>query len=395
MTAPVEIKPEPEIGYRTKEIMPTEEDKGKLVFRFLDMPAKEGQLTGRTGDAIYITFPNGDNMLVDSGSPECEGYLDGILKQMGVTELNYVVATHYHSDHIGNTYKILNKYAIVDESNPDNKTKLLIPGFDVPDGSYNYYTELDKWIHNSDEKLKVEKLWRGTKFNVGDVNFEVINPFNEGQINSTTDDTNNNSIVMKITYGENTALLAADIYQAAEMKLLETDAEKLKVDLLKVPHHGDTTSSDPEFVAAVSPKIAVITHFSDTVIVNNRYKSVGADTYVTGVDGIIKVAFDGKKSEVMTERYEISLEGLSRQLNTYIKSGDIEEPMAAQLANSLMQAAGQREKEHLSQAVKHMEDFMKHLENDELNKFISPDAKANLRLYAQSLINSWGNVESN
>jgi competence protein ComEC len=257
---------------------------------------------GRFGEAIYITFPNGKNMLVDAAATETRDLLISTLKQMNVTKLDYVVATHYHSDHIGGLYKILDEFEV---------GTLYKPGFNIPSGAQDYYTELKARIDDPNKTFIAAELWRGDVFNIGDVNIEVLNPVNSDSVKAimngvpSTEDTNNNSIVMKMTYGENTALLLGDLYTEGEMNLLDAyrGTDKLRAELIKVAHHGDTTSSDPEFVAAVAPEIAVLTHFSDTIIVNNRYKAVGADTYVTGVDGITKVIFDGTQAEVITQYY--------------------------------------------------------------------------------------------
>ena len=303
-TYPVAI-PEPS-GKLTTEVLSTDGDTGKLVFRFIDIPEPSGDyIVSRPGESYFITFPNGENMLVDAGAntdSSQQAILD-FLTDMSITKINYVVATHYHSDHIGSTAYILNNY---------NVDKLYTTGFKVPQTA-DYNKNLKIWM---DANLtKVQNLWRGDTINIGDVQFEVLNPENDSTIIATmngspvTDDYNNNSVVMKMTYGVNTALLAADLYVAAEDKLIEyyKGTDKLKADLLKVPHHGDTTSSDPEFVKAVSPNIAVLPHFCDTVIVNNRYKSVGAQTFVVGETGILKLSYDGinEAPEIMKENYEV------------------------------------------------------------------------------------------
>lgn len=303
LTDAAEIEPAPEITVQTAEVMSTEGDSGKLVFRFLRIPEPNGKLKGRPGEAYYITFPNGSNMLVDAGgdTDSSEAVITGFLDGMGVENIDYVVASHYHSDHIGRMAYILDKYTV---------GTFYALGYDVA-FTGTYYKNLKTWMNSNPDK--VVNVWSGDKFAIDGVEIEVLYPVNDPaeiakmSTSISDEDHNNNSIVMKMTYGNNTALLTGDIYVYAEKKLIEMyGADKLKSDLLKVPHHGDTTSSDPEFAAAVSPKIAVIPDFLDTTIVNNRYKGVGADTYVTGVDGIVKVAFDGTNDAEVTAQYYVA-----------------------------------------------------------------------------------------
>lgn len=318
LTGRVPEKPVPDVRARTEGVLSTEGDDGKLVFRFIHLPAAEGQMMGRSGEAIYITFPNGENMLVDAAEVETAGHLIDTLKRMNITKIDHLVASHYHSDHIGGMARVLDEFDV---------GTLYKPGFNV-NFTGAYYTDLKAKINDPARTFHTVDLWRGDRLEIGGVAIEVLNPVNSESVktvmsgNASTEDHNNNSIVMKMTFGENTALLTGDIYTRAELELLEAYSdEDLKVDLLKLPHHGDTTSSDPAFVAAVNPKIAVITHFSDTLIVNNRYKALGADTYVTGEDGIVKVAYDGSRNpaEVTTEYYvikpEIAVTGGSGTIN--------------------------------------------------------------------------------
>ena len=303
LTAPVPKNTVPGIGKRTEEVLSTEGEEGKLVFRFIDLPPAEGQMMGRSGEAIFIHLPNGETMLVDAGETFTAEHLVDVLKRMHISRIDHLVASHYHSDHIGGMTRILDEFDV---------DTLYKPGFDVKIDK-DYYTDLKARIDDPNRPFIVKDLWRGDQLEIGGLHIEVLHPQNSESIkdvmsgNASTEDHNNNSIVMKMTFGENTALLTGDIYMSAELELLkEFGAESLKVDLLKVPHHGDTTSSGPEFVAAVRPEIAVMDHFSDTLIVNNRYKAIGADTYVTGKDGIVKVSFDGRKhsAEVLTEYFE-------------------------------------------------------------------------------------------
>jgi competence protein ComEC len=110
--------------------------------------------------------------------------------------------------------------------------------------------------------------------------------------------TNNDSIVLRIQYGERAILLTGDIEQAAERSLLVSQ-QQLHADVLKVPHHGSKTSSTEAFVSATKPQVAVISvgrnsrfgHPHKEVV--ERWQSSGATVMTTGTSGTITVTTDG------------------------------------------------------------------------------------------------------
>ncbi|WP_420465023.1 DNA internalization-related competence protein ComEC/Rec2 [Panacagrimonas sp.] len=121
------------------------------------------------------------------------------------------------------------------------------------------------------------------------VAFEVLHP-NEQQWSS-----NNRSCVLRIMAPGMTVLLAGDIERAAEARLLRDHGDRLKADILVVPHHGSRTSSTPAFVNAVAPAVAIFgaawrSHYGHPhPQVHSRYRALNADLRVTGVDGAVSV----------------------------------------------------------------------------------------------------------
>jgi competence protein ComEC len=132
----------------------------------------------------------------------------------------------------------------------------------------------------------------------GDVDVSVLWPPAEGGGSD-----NDNSVVLRISYGERTILLTGDIEKAAERALAGQD---LKADVVKVPHHGSKTSSTENFVLATKPAFAIISvgrnsrfgHPHEQVV--QRWQANGATVLTTGNYGTITVTTDGHKLDLKT-----------------------------------------------------------------------------------------------
>jgi competence protein ComEC len=127
----------------------------------------------------------------------------------------------------------------------------------------------------------------------GDVSVNVLWPPAIGEKSA-----NNDSVVLRIQYGERSILLTGDIEQAAERALLVSQ-QQLHADVIKVPHHGSKTSSTEDFVVATKPQLAIISvgrnsrfgHPHQEVV--ERWETHGATVLTTGASGTITVTTDG------------------------------------------------------------------------------------------------------
>ena len=140
---------------------------------------------------------------------------------------------------------------------------------------------------------------------LGSVTFEVLSPLNE-TIKASDEDqsaTNNNSLVLKISYGKVSLLFAADILKEQESKLIQSGAD-LSATVLKVPHHGGQSSCTEAFLRAVQPTTAIVSGRSfgkrqtPHPDVKNRLEKLNINSYVTERCGAITVITDGKKLEI-------------------------------------------------------------------------------------------------
>lgn len=223
-----------------KEIEVVEETIEKAEIHFID--------TGNS-DAILIKY--GDKAaLVDAGDNDDEQSVVSYLKAEGVTELEYVFATHPHADHIGGLDAVVNSIAIknlyVSNGEADTKT----------------YTDFINAMASKGLNPSVPLL--NSEFKLGSSTFKVLSVANEKE-------TNNNSLVLLYTNGDDKILLMGDAEGEIEAKLNPGD-----IDLLKVGHHGSSSSSSSSFINKTSPEYAVI-----TVGQNNKYGHPHVETMDT------------------------------------------------------------------------------------------------------------------
>lgn len=272
--------------------------KGTLNFYFMstnNMPFQEdSEAPGKWGDSCLVVFPNGETMLIDGGDDGYEELLLQNLAYLGVEKLDYVVLTHPHSDHC---------WAIV---KPEGLMDRMEIGQVYYNGMYNTgWGENEKIIETKTEEKGIPlTVWKaGDAMQIGDVSIEILGPGPDcaGVRTDTTAVLNDNSLMIRFDYQEFSALFTGDIYVKAEMDYVSDIADKLDVDLLKIPHHGRTTSSSNAFIKAVTPQVAVAT--GGVALQPEVYKAYAkrdAKVYLDYCDGYICVSSDGTELTVVT-----------------------------------------------------------------------------------------------
>lgn len=223
------------------------------------------------GDSILVES-NGQYMLVDAGEEDKGDIVVEYVRGLGIESLDYVVATHPHSDHIGGMDDVINSL---------NVENIIMP--DMVTATRCFENMIDAVENNNVNVIKGEA---GYSFSMGDFSCSIVGPVNIG------DDANNNSVVMKLTYGNDSILLTGDCSKEEEQDIIESNAD-ISADLLKAGHHGSSTSDSDEFVKRVSPEIAVISCGKDneyghphkeTLDTFNKY---GVDVHRTDEEGTI------------------------------------------------------------------------------------------------------------
>lgn len=237
------------------------------------------------GDSSFIEFPNGKCMLIDASIKDAGENIEEYIKSRGFKKIDYVVATHPHSDHIGGMKYIAENFEIgeVYLTEAVTTTKIFI-----------------EFLETIKEKgITVNKAKKGQKFSQGDVLVEFLGP-----VSDTYEDLNNWSAVVKVTYKDTAFLFTGDVERLAEYELINS-GQSLKADVLKVAHHGSDSSSSGKFLKAVNPSVCVIScgknndygHPHKETL--DRLKSVGTEIYRTDLNQTVVITSDGVEVNVL------------------------------------------------------------------------------------------------
>jgi len=264
--------------YITQDRNPLARAQEHVAVHFIDV----GQ-----GDAVLISA-HGQFMLIDAGDRGNEDRVINYLRRHGVQRIDYLIATHPHSDHIGALANgVIDAFPIgtilapqlPEEITPTSRVYenfLAAVRRAVESGTVAEYAEVGRIIH------------------LGNTQFTIFGPLQPDPRNL-----NNNSIVMRMDYGNTSALFTGDAERAAERDLANEFGRRLYVCLLHVGHHGSNTSSHDFFLRYVAPRYAVI-----SVGLNNRHnhprpepmarlRNTGATIYRTDIHGDIVMLTDG------------------------------------------------------------------------------------------------------
>ncbi len=243
------------------------------------------------GDALILTFPHNESMLIDGGEEDKGATVVAYLHSAGVTRLNGVVATHPDSDHIGGLLAVLKTVPV------DHVYDLGLPK------TSDVYGEFLQLI--AQKNISYSKSRAGDSIAVDpDTIVSVINPLPSTPTTDAPD--NDHSIVIKATYQRISYLLTGDAESPAEARMISM--YNCSAYVLKVGHHGSRAASSAAFLKAVMPRVAVI-----SVGANNSYghpapqvlarlAAVNATVYRTDTQGTIVVTTNGQTVDVRTAR---------------------------------------------------------------------------------------------
>lgn len=236
------------------------------------------------GDSELIRLPGGENILIDAGTSSTEDELVGELRSLGAETLDLVVATHPHADHIGGMAAVIDAFDVRQVVMPR------ISESDTP--TTKTYENLLQSI--ADKGLTIMPAEPGDELlSSGGAVLTVLAPNGEDY-----GDLNNYSVVLRLTYGEDSFLFTGDAEEASEEEMLSLDWP-LTATVLKCGHHGSETSTSPAFLDAVSPQYAVISCGVDNdyghpdAVTLEKLEAAGAEVFRTDLQGTILASTDG------------------------------------------------------------------------------------------------------
>lgn len=249
------------------------------------------------GDAILLEPPDGRKILVDGGGTEQGEGNDPVgakvvvpfLHRKGINRLDLIILTHPHADHLGGLNKVLEEVPVdevMDSGQADNSR------------AYQRFKQLI-----AANKIKYELGRAGQVLDLDrDIKGYILNP-----ADPLLDDANSDSIVLRLVYGDVSFLLTGDLGKLGEERVLASGAT-LGSTVLKVGHHGSSTSTTDEFLRAVNPQYAVISvgkhnryrHPSAAAL--SRLRSAGVAIYRTDEHGAVTMTTDGKELVIETTK---------------------------------------------------------------------------------------------
>jgi competence protein ComEC len=245
------------------------------------------------GDSVLIEFPGREKMLVDGGGLPVgsfdigESVVSPFLWEKGIRTIGTIVLSHPHPDHRNGLPAIARNFR------PREFWEAAPGASDA--GAETLLHSLGPAVHR--------RLVPGDERTIGGVRVEVLAPDEEDPVRAGAE--NERSLVLRLTYGSTSFLLAGDIDADAERRLIRS-GRPLRTDVVKSPHHGSRSSSSPEFLEAVSPKIVVISVGRDNRYglpdpgVVARYNERGTRILRTDRDGAVEIVSDGVRLSFRT-----------------------------------------------------------------------------------------------
>lgn len=274
-----------------------ESDKSLLMVHFIDV----GQ-----GDAILIQ--NGDHaMIIDGGNNNDGELVSSYIKKQNIESFDYVIGTHPHEDHIGGLDVVINNY---------NVDQIFLPSYIMPTDTYE-----DLLVAIKNNNLSITKPVVGAEYNLGDAKFVIIAPNKEDY----GDNVNNYSIGIKLMHGNISFVMVGDAEIKSEEDMIRNGID-LEADVLKINHHGASTSNSFNFLKAVDPIYGIISvgkdnkygHPSSNVVTSLLEDDV--QIYRTDEMGTIIVTSNGKNISFKCEKSNALSDDLSE--STSIKEDD-------------------------------------------------------------------------
>lgn len=223
---------------------------------------------------------DGKSMMIDGGNADDSNLIVSYLKKLNITHLDYIICTHAHEDHVGGLAGALNQASVSQAFAP-------VKTFDS-----KAFKNFVKYIKKQGLEITIPQI--GSSIPLGSANIQFLGPQKDYE------NANDTSIVLRIVYRDTSFLFTGDAEWDAEHDILEKGYE-LESTVLKVGHHGSSTSTSYVFLRAVMPEYAVISvgkkndygHPHNETL--SRLRDAGVTLFRSDLQGDIICTSDGKK----------------------------------------------------------------------------------------------------
>jgi competence protein ComEC len=280
------------------------------------------------GDSILISSAGGKTVLIDAGDTSKGKVVVEALKRYNVQQLDYLIITHPHPDHMGGAaevFKAVKVLNVIDNAQlpsvppellPAQKptakgsTKKPVPGKPVKTSTIiKFYDDYKSGFSSSGAHY--ENARPGTRYDLGNgASLTILAPidplFTKDQMKTGGNEVNANSIVARLDYGSFSMLLPADAEEQTEHRLLTKDVN-LEAKVLKIGHHGSKYATSDDFLKRVKPQIAVIScgawnrygHPAQPVL--DRLRALGVKLYRTDLQGEVTITTRGRDGDLLVK----------------------------------------------------------------------------------------------
>lgn len=240
------------------------------------------------GQGQSVLIKDSDHcMLIDGGGRNSSSFVVSYLKQEGIASLDYVLLSHYDEDHMAGLIGVLSVF----------KTEtLMVPSYEGEGVLFNSFS--DAALSND---CTIIHPAAGTTYQMGDSIIEIVGP-----INPVYEEENDNSLCVKISYGDSKFLICGDAEQQSEYDMVSS-GEDLETDVYVVSHHGSSSSSSEYFLDAINPNYALIScgyeniygHPTEETL--QKLKARNISLFRTDIQGTIIIYSDGTELTFNTE----------------------------------------------------------------------------------------------
>ena len=232
------------------------------------------------GQGLSILVQLGDEVLIyDGGERDTSSFVVAYLQDLGITEIDYMISSHYDSDHVSGLIGCLNAFDVkqVIGSNYEHESKL--------------YTSFMNAV--KEEGLSMQYPEVGTEYAFGDAVITILAPKEIGK------DSNANSVVIRLSYGESDFIFTGDADYGSERDMVES-GNNLDCEVLSLTHHGSSSGNSSLFLEKTNPEFAVIScgkgnsygHPHEEVV--ELLEVMEIDVFRSDVQGTVIATTDGK-----------------------------------------------------------------------------------------------------